>query len=665
VIRVLHSTTLGPILPPWQWLLHHLASGVTRLEASGPLRLFSVRRRIKMALDGASGILAVLVTFWLRTLPPLRGLPLVALAVGAGILLALLHAIGGSYRSIWRYTGFAEAGVVALSSLATMGMLLTLGWIGVVPMSLSSALLASLLILFLCGGIRAIRRWQVAESKRVFCWPSAGPPPSVSRRVLIAGAGERGLSVARDIIAVDLPGVELIGFLDDDRTKIGATPCGRPVLGPLTDVLTIAERYEVNEVIAAMPSTSPEQIRAFSRELEQVGIRVRVLRDIASFVSGRDIHRPGRATYSELVGSQRATHDGNESSADEEVRRVLVTGGAGYIGSHLTRLLLDRGYHVRVLDRLDYGRAGLVPVMNHPRLEVVTGDVCDSHDVSRAMRHVDSVFALAAIVGDPACNLDPEETINLNYSATKILIETANFYGIRRLIFASSCSVYGANNDGLLNEDSRLNPVSLYARTRVLSENILFGRCGDVEPVVLRLATVFGVSPRMRFDLVVNTLTARALMDGEISIFGGNQWRPNVHCRDVARAFVLALEAPTRTVAGEIFNVGGDTNNHRIDELGEMVAAAIDNVTVTREGDVSDPRDYRVTFAKIRGLLGFEPEYSVPAGIREIIAAVQCSPALRDYQDPIYHNVHQLKRAFETPRRRCSDFPVVPRLVES
>src|SRR5206468_4543200 len=143
-----------------------------------------------------------------------------------------------------------------------------------------------------------------------------------------------------------------------------------------------------------------------------------------------------------------------------------------------------------------------------------------------------------------------------------------NFYGVRRLVFASSCSVYGASSHGMLTERSRLNPVSLYARTRVLSENILFDRRGDVEPVVVRLATVFGLSPRMRFDLVVNTLTVRAVVDERISIFGGSQWRPNVHCRDAARAFILALEARAGAVAGEIFNVGGDALNHRISDLG-------------------------------------------------------------------------------------------------
>jgi len=332
-------------------------------------------------------------------------------------------------------------------------------------------------------------------------------------------------------------------------------------------------------------------------------------------------------------------------------QRVLVTGGAGFIGSHLTRMLLDRGYQVRVLENFTYGMAGLSAIRSHPRLEIVKGDICNLRDVSRAMRDVEGVVALAAIVGDPACNLDPEETINLNYAATKILAEAADFYRVQRLVFASSCSVYGASlkEDDLLNERSRLNPVSLYARTRVLSENIIFDRCGDTEPVVLRLATVFGLSPRMRFDLVVNTLTARAVVDHKISIFGGRQWRPNVHCRDAARAFLTALEAPGSKVGGEIFNVGGDENNHRIAEIGDIVAGVVGDVSISLQNEIPDPRDYRVSFEKIQRILNFEPEYSVCDGVREVVSAMRADHSLRMHMDPVFHNVQALRQALAHP----------------
>jgi nucleoside-diphosphate-sugar epimerase len=300
-----------------------------------------------------------------------------------------------------------------------------------------------------------------------------------------------------------------------------------------------------------------------------------------------------------------------------------------------------------VLDNFTYGFNGLSAIGSHPRLDVISGDICNLRDVSRAMRDVDGVIGLAAIVGDPACNLDPEETINLNYAATKILAEAADFYRVQRLVFASSCSVYGASlkEDDLLNERSRLNPVSLYARTRVLSENIIFDRCGDTEPVVLRLATVFGLSPRMRFDLVVNTLTARAVVERAISIFGGRQWRPNVHCRDAARAFLMALEAPGDKVAGEVFNVGGDENNHRISEIGEIVADIVGDVQVNLQNEIPDPRDYRVSFEKIRRVVGFVPEYSVRDGVREVASAMRADLGLRTHMDPMFHNVQALRQA--------------------
>lgn len=645
-----------------------LAVALAALEATGPLRRFGVRRGIKIALDAACGGIAIVVALLIDDHTAWAPAQLALLALGTALAPFLVHTVAGSYRSIWRYTGLTEVVVTAGSSLAAFVVLLLVGWLGIAPISVSIALLASLLMLLLCGGIRLLRRWQVAESRLLNPWRSA-PASLAPHRLLIAGAGEHGLSIARDLLKGDLRNVALVGFLDDDPAKIGAAPYGLPVFGPLSQATEIASLHGVTEVIAAMPSTPPERIRAFGRRLEQAGIRVRALRGVEGFVLGRDVHTPGSARLKDLITPvpSAVLSDGNGSAPNPnggEPRHILLTGGAGYVGSHLTRLLLDAGHHVRVLDRLDYGRAGLDAILGHPHLELLTGDICNTRDVSRAMRGVDSVLALAAIVGDPACNLDPEETVNLNYTATKVLIETANFYGVRRVVFASSCSVYGASSDDLLTEDSRLNPVSLYARTRVLSENILFDRRGDVEPVVLRLATVFGMSPRMRFDLVVNTLTARAVTDRKISIFGGNQWRPNVHCRDVARAFMMALKAPAPAVAGQVFNVGGDGNNHRIDDLGAMVASILGDVEVIREGDTSDPRDYRVSFAKIRRVLGFEPEFDVPAGIREVAAAVRRDPVLQDHRNSIFHNVQHLQRAFENPRRRHTDFPPARRLAQ-
>lgn len=616
----------------------------------GALRRPVLRRAAKVGVDLLCAMAAVGVAIAVSDgLADYGARQTASLGLLVGALLVLTDTIGGSYRSIWRYTSLPEVFVLATSSVLIFVGLLALRAIGVLDLPLATLLLIVLVMLLLCLAARGLRRWSLAGSHR-FRLP-AGPG---ARRILIAGAGRHGLSIAREVTAGSVPGVELVGFLDDDPAKQDAVVNGVPVLGPLQDALDVATRSDVSEVIVAMPSARREVVHTFGRRLEDVGIRVRAIGGVARFVQGRDVHRPGRVTFDELLAGMPANARPVAAPSGSPMRRVLVTGGAGFIGSHLTRLLLARGYHVRVLDRFDYGGAGLQG-LSDPRLEIITGDVCNSRDLGRALRDVHGVIALAAIVGDPACNLDPQETINLNYTATKMLIEACNFYGVERLVFASSCSVYGASNHDLLTEQSRLNPVSLYARTRVLSENVLFDRAGEVEPVVLRLSTVFGLSPRMRFDLVVNTLTVRAVVDGKIAVFGGNQWRPNVHCRDAARAFVRALEAPARLVAGEIFNVGGDTLNHTITQLGEMVAEIVGDVQVAQQADIPDARDYRVSFEKIRRTLGYEPEFTVAAGIREVAAAVRSDHALRAYQDAAYHNVQALRQVFVTPRRRRTD----------
>ena len=612
----------------------------------------SLRRAVKALVDFACGSLSVLVAIALdRGIASFGVSETARLALAVGGFLVAAEALVGSYRTMWRYAGFQEAVVITTCSLILLTVLLAGRWTGLVALSMSTVLLIVLLTLFSCIGMRALRRWQVAEAKRrAIQRRVARPMPSARRlaqpthRILIAGAGEHGLSISRELARSRPQGVELIGFVDDDPDKIDVFLDGLPVLGTLSEVLAVADQYHVTEVLVAMPSADPDLVRSLVRRVEESGIRVRTVRGVARFVMGQDLHRPGGATLHELLDN--AGLNGTAPDNGHHARRVLITGGAGYVGSHLARMLLERGYQVRILDRFDYGDVGIAG-LRHPHLEVVRGDICSSRDLGKALRDVEAVAALAAIVGDPACNLDPEETINLNYTATKMLIDACNFHGARRLVFASSCSVYGANGHDLLTERSRLNPVSLYARTRVLSETIIFDRHGEVEPVALRLATVFGLSPRMRFDLVVNTLTAQAVVDRKIAIFGGNQWRPHVHCRDAARAFAMALQAPAAAVAGEIFNVGGDRLNHRIHDIGTMVAQIVGDVEVRSSGDVTDPRDYRVSFEKIRRAIGFEPEFTVADGIQEVAAAVAAEPALQRYRDPVYHNVQALRQSLE------------------
>jgi HD-GYP domain-containing protein (c-di-GMP phosphodiesterase class II) len=212
---------------------------------------------------------------------------------------------------------------------------------------------------------------------------------------------------------------------------------------------------------------------------------------------------------------------------------------------------------------------------------------------------------------------------------------------VQRFIYASSCSVYGAS-DELLNEQSNLNPVSLYARAKLDSESILLGlNARDFHPTILRFGTVYGLSPRQRFDLVINLLTAKALDDGEITIFGGDQWRPFVHASDAARAVVIVLEAPLANVKRQIFNIGSDGQNYTIVQLGEIIHKAVPDSTLVNLGTDTDNRDYRVSFAKANRQLGFDPQLSVEQGVKEIALAIQAG-ALEHYKERKYSNYRTL-----------------------
>jgi nucleoside-diphosphate-sugar epimerase len=319
-------------------------------------------------------------------------------------------------------------------------------------------------------------------------------------------------------------------------------------------------------------------------------------------------------------------------------RTFLVTGGAGYVGSHVVRQLLDRGDRVRVLDLLLYGDQGLKPVMDHPRLNVVVGDVRDPAAMQEATAGADTVIALAALVGDAACDLDRETTLAINQEATELLGA-----GVRRLVFASSCSVYGTGADPLLMESSTLNPLSLYGRTSVASERIVDAHAGRLSAVILRLATVFGVSARMRLDLLVNTLTAHAYFRRKIRVSGRAQARPHLHVHDAATALLLAADARDTLVRGQRFNVGDDRSNHSVREIAALVAAAVPGTEVFVEPHLWDARNYRVSFSKIRKTLGFARRFSVDDGVAEIVAACRRG-VITGVENPRHSNFESLKR---------------------
>jgi len=323
--------------------------------------------------------------------------------------------------------------------------------------------------------------------------------------------------------------------------------------------------------------------------------------------------------------------------------RILVVGGAGYIGSLLVERLLQSGYKVRVLDALLYGREPLRPVEKHDNFQLMVGDCRNIRDVVKAVQGVETIVDLAAIVGDPACEQDRESALEINYGATRMLIEVAKGHGANRFLFASSCSVYGAT-DQEMDERSAVNPISLYAQTKVDSERALLdSRSDDFHPTILRFATVFGLGYRPRFDLVVNLLSARAKQDGRITIFNGQQWRPFIHVRDVVEAILQALEAPVRLVSGEIFNVGDSRLNHTLQQIAEIIAEIFPGTTVEHVAN-SDRRNYRVNFDKIRNRLGFSTSYTIRQGVHELQRAFE-QRVIHDYTDLRYHNQRFLEVA--------------------
>ncbi len=331
-------------------------------------------------------------------------------------------------------------------------------------------------------------------------------------------------------------------------------------------------------------------------------------------------------------------HGRQNLSAITPKKKILVTGGAGYIGSALLPLLLAEGYQVRILDLLIYGLDPIKSWSAHPRLEIMQGDFRNRDVVSRAMQDVDSVIHLGAIVADSACDLNEQLAREVNLQATQLIAETARRCQVGHFIFASTCSVYGSSCQ-FLDEHSGLNPVTLYARTKAAAENFLLNLADDrFSPVVLRFSTVYGLSGRYRFDLVINLLTAKALFDGVITVYGGSQWRSFVHVEDAARSILSALDAPAGLIRGEVFNVGSSDQNYSISQIGDLVHSYIPSARVIVQDDLVDPQNYQVNCSKIHTRLGFSPRWTVEQGIQQVIAAIQAGE-VKDYKEARYSNI--------------------------
>jgi len=306
-----------------------------------------------------------------------------------------------------------------------------------------------------------------------------------------------------------------------------------------------------------------------------------------------------------------------------ELKSILVTGGAGYIGSVLTHKLVELGYNVRIIDSLIYGKDGISDLISNNSVELIEKDIRDEKTLNEAVKEIDCVIHLAAIVGDPLCKKIPIAAKQINEDATKKLVTISKEHGVKRFIFASTCSNYGSAS-ATVDENSQVQSLSLYSSTKVNSENfILNTKNSSFEPCILRFATAHGLSPRMRFDLLLQEFLRDAILDKKIRIYGPNFWRPLAHVDDISNACIAAIKSPSDIISGEIYNVGHTRENYTKIMLAEIIREFVPSTEIEIIESKKDLRTYKVSFDKIKNNLKFISKKTIRDSISGILTEIQ------------------------------------------
>jgi len=324
--------------------------------------------------------------------------------------------------------------------------------------------------------------------------------------------------------------------------------------------------------------------------------------------------------------------------------RVLVTGGAGYVGSRLVPKLLDAGHAVTVIDLYLYGEAPLAQSRNDPNLTEIKGDLRDPGTVARALQGCNAVIHLACISNDPSFELNPDLGRSINYDAFRPLVRAAKKAGVRRFIYASSSSVYGLKSEPNVSEDMPLEPLTDYSKYKALCEDVLREEQADgFTTLILRPATVCGYSPRLRLDLTVNILTNHAVNNGKIRVFGGSQLRPNIHIEDMTDLYVSCLSMPDRQIDGKVFNAGYE--NRSVMDIAEMVRDVVGSSVQIGVEPTDDLRSYHISSARIERELGFRPKHTIPLAVETLANAFDDGRIPDAMSDPRYYNIRTMQEA--------------------